>query len=121
MGGSKEEQSLTKAGRTPCECRGLSMRWSASMDGRQPTVLGAGIMSHSSNLTDTAPHVMEGWRVSGAEKRPAPASSCRQSHRPAAVGRTATVSRGGRAPLGCLQQCQREAGLSPGEADSSGR
>ena len=59
----KRNRVSLRKGRMPCECRGFSMRWSVSIDGRQATVLGAGVTSSSSNLTDTAPHVMEGWRV----------------------------------------------------------
>ena len=51
--------SLRKV-RMPCECRGLSLRWSASMDGRQATMLAAGVTSLSSHLTDAAARVMQG-------------------------------------------------------------
>ena len=61
----KRNRVSVRKGRMPCECRGLSMRCSASMDGRQATVLDAGVTSCSSNLTDMAPRVMQGRRVCG--------------------------------------------------------
>lgn len=82
MGGSKEEQSLTKEGEdASCECRGLSLRWSASMHGRQATVLAAA----SHRFLAPTSQMQRSRVMQGPGKGPPPVPSYRQSRGPAAV------------------------------------